>query len=280
MMARGDALVREVMEKELVTAHDEMDQEALARLFAQADLLSIPVVDAHGRMQGIVTADDIVDVVREEATEDIQKIGGTAALDAPYLQVSFSEMIRKRGGWLTALFVGQTLTISAMGHFESQIDRAQVLSLFVPLILSSGGNCGSQASTLVIRAMALGEIRLRDWYRVFIRELCSGLTLGALLGALGLVRILAWQHLFDHKQELGVGYYGQHYILIASTVTMSVVGVATWGTLAGSLLPFMLKRVGLDPAAASAPLVATLVDVTGVLIYFTLASIVLRGTLL
>ncbi|MFN0242959.1 MAG: magnesium transporter [Planctomycetota bacterium] len=280
MMARGDALVRDVMEKELVTVHEEMDQEAVSRLFATANLMAIPVVDAQGRMKGVVTADDIVDVVREEATEDIQKIGGTAALGAPYLQVGFAEMIKARAGWLTALFLGQTLTISAMGHFQSELDRAKVLSLFVPLILSSGGNCGSQASTLVIRAIALGEVRLRDWWRVFTRELAAGLTLGALLGALGLVRIVIWQHVFDHEHDPSVGYYGAHYLLIAGTVTLSVVCVATWGTLAGSLLPFMLKRVGLDPAVASAPLVATLVDVTGVLIYFTTAATLLTGTLL
>ncbi len=280
MMARGDALVREVMEKELVTAPDEMDQEALARLFAQADLMAIPIVDAQGRMQGIVTADDIVVVVREEATEDIQKIGGTAALQAPYLQVGFRQMLQKRAGWLVVLFIGEMFTASAMGTFEAEIHAATFLALFVPLILSVGGNSGSQASTLVIRAMALGEIRLRDWWRVFVRELSSGIALGAILGAVGFARVWIWQHLFHNKEDPSVGYFGEHYVLVGITVAMSVVGVATWGTLAGSLLPFLLKRVNLDPATASAPLVATLVDVTGILIYFTAATTILAGTLL
>ncbi len=280
MMARGDALVREVMEKELVTAPDEMDQEALARLFAQADLMAIPIVDAQGRMQGIVTADDIVDVVREEATEDIQKIGGTAALEGPYLQVGFGEMLKKRAGWLIVLFIGEMFTASAMGTFEAEIHAVGFLALFVPLILSVGGNSGSQASTLVIRAMALGEIRLRDWWRVFVRELASGIALGAILGAVGFARVWSWQHLFQNKDDPSVGYFGEHYILVGITVALSVVGVATWGTLAGSLLPFLLKRVNLDPATASAPLVATLVDVTGILIYFTAATTILAGTLL
>lgn len=280
MMARGDAFVRDVMEKELVTAHDEMDQEALARLFAQADLMAIPIVDAQGRMQGIVTADDIVDVVREEATEDIQKIGGTAALEAPYLQVGFKEMMKKRAGWLIALFFGEMFTASAMGTFEKEIHAVTFLPLFVPLILSVGGNSGSQASTLVIRAMALGEVRLRDWWRVFVREFASGITLGAMLGSVGFARVWMWQHAFQNKENPNVGYYGEHYLLVGLTVAMSVLGVATWGTLAGSLLPFLLKRLGLDPATASAPLVATLVDVTGLVIYFTAASVILAGTLL
>jgi magnesium transporter len=280
MMSKGDARVRDVMEKALITVFDEMDQEAVSRRFAEADLMAIPVVDATGRMKGIVTADDIVDVVREEATEDIQKIGGTSALDAPYLQMGFGSMIKKRAGWLTALFLGEMLTASAMGHFESEIEKAAVLAIFIPLIISSGGNCGSQGSTLVIRAMALGEVRLRDWWRVFSRELASGLTLGAILGAVGFTRIMIWQVLFKNAKDPDLGYYGTHYFLIGATVAFSVIGVATWGTLMGSLLPFFLKRVGFDPASACAPLVATLVDVTGLIIYFTVASAVLTGTLL
>ncbi len=280
MMARGDARVRDVMTKDLVTVLDEMDQEAVGRLFAQHDLLAIPVVDALGRMQGVVTADDIVDVVREEATEDIQKIGGTSALEAPYLQVGFVDMFKKRAGWLTLLFVGEMFTASAMGHYEHAIERAAVLSMFIPLIISSGGNCGSQASTLVIRAMALGEVRLRDWWRVFLRELAAGLALGLVLGLLGVLRIVIWQSSFHSPDDAAQGYYGPHYKLIAATVFASVIGVALWGTLAGALLPFLLKRSGLDPASASAPLVATLVDVTGLVIYFSVAIALLSGTLL
>jgi magnesium transporter len=277
MMARGDAFVRDVMETDIVRVSDEMDQEALSRLFAQHNFLSLPVVDADGRMKGIVTADDIVDVVREEATEDIQKIGGTAALDAPYLQIGFFSMLKKRAGWLVILFIGSMLTISAMRHFEADLERAQVLMGFVAMIISSGGNCGSQASTLVIRAMALGEVRLRDWWRVFLREALAGLALGGLLATLGFLRILLWHHLFDDAEG---AMYGDHYLLLGLTVSLAVIGVATWGTLVGALLPFLLKRAGLDPASASAPLVATLSDVTGLIIYFTTASFVLDGTLL
>jgi magnesium transporter len=264
--------VREVMQTDLVTVGEDQDQESVSRVFAEHDLGAIPVVDAEGRMKGIVTVDDIVDVVQEEATEDIQKIGGTAALEAPYMEVGFWPMIKKRGGWLAALFVGEMLTASAMAHFEDEIARAVVLALFVPLIISSGGNSGSQASTLVIRAMALGEVRLRDWWRVIRREILSGLALGALLGAIGFTRVIVWEQIFHP--------YGEHYFRIALTVSASLVGVVTFGTLSGSLLPFVLRRLRLDPASASAPFVATLVDVTGLVIYFTVASVVLAGALL
>jgi magnesium transporter len=249
-----------------------MDQEALSALFAEHDFIAMPVVDRDGRMKGIVTVDDIVDVVREEATEDIQKIGGMEALDAPYLEIGFAQMVRKRAGWLAALFIGEMLTATAMGHFEREIARAVVLALFVPLIISSGGNSGSQASTLVIRAMALRELGLRDWWRVIRREVGAGLALGAILASIGLVRILAWQGLF--------GLYGEHYLLIAITVAGSLIGVVMWGTLVGATLPMVLTRLGFDPASASAPFVATLVDVSGIVIYFTVASVVLGGTLL
>ena len=264
--------VRELMSEDLVTAREQMDQEELARLFASSDLQAIPVLDAEGRMKGIVTVDDIVDVIQEEATEDIQKIGGTQALDAPYLQVSLLEMVKKRVGWLAVLFVGEMLTSTAMSRFEAEISRAVVLAVFVPLIISSGGNSGSQASTLVIRAMALGEVKLGDLWRVLHRELRSGLTMGLLLAMIAFVRIEATQQIFHS--------YGAHHLKIAMTIAGSVVGVVTWGTVAGSTLPFLLRRAGLDPASASAPFVATLVDVTGIVIYFTLASILLRGTLL
>ena len=264
--------VREVMVTDVVSADENLPQEELGRLFAQHDLQSIPVVDAEGRMKGIVTIDDIVDVIQEEATEDIQKLGGTQALDAPYLQVGFSEMLRKRVVWLAVLFVGELLTATAMGRFEHELGKALVLSLFIPLIISSGGNSGSQASTLVIRAMALGEVTLADWWRVAHREVVQGASIGVLLGLLGFSRVLLWQQLFH--------IYGQHSLLVGITIGFSVMGVVMFGTLAGSMLPFALKRAGLDPASASAPFVATMVDVTGIIIYFTIASLVLRGTLL
>jgi magnesium transporter len=235
-----------------------MDQETVSRLFAEENLLAVPVVDADGIMKGIVTVDDIVDVVEEEATEDIQKLGGVSALDTPYLQTGLLGMIRKRAGWLSVLFMGEMLTATAMGYFEDEIARAVVLALFIPLIISSGGNSGSQASTLVIRAMALGEVRLRDWWRVVRREIASGLVLGSILGAIGFARVLVWQEI-SHA-------YGEHFLFVALTIAASLIGVVTFGTLTGSMLPFALRRFGLDPATASAPFVATLVDVTGLVI--------------
>ncbi len=270
--AAGDQLVRDTMRTKLITVPESMDQEEVSRLFASNHLLALPVVDAAGRMKGIVTADDIVEVVREEATEDIQKIGGTEALGAPYLQVRLPAMIRKRAGWLSALFLGEMLTATAMGYFEAEIARAVVLALFVPLVISSGGNSGGQATTLIIRAMALGEVRLRDWWRVVRREFLSGLALGSILGGIGVLRILLWQSLFHS--------YGSHAVVVALTVGFSLVGVVLWGTLAGSMLPFLLRRLRFDPASASAPFVATLVDVTGLVIYFTTAKVMMTGTLL
>ena len=264
--------VRDLMASDIVTAQEDTDQEALGRLFAQHDLQAIPVVDADGRMKGIVTVDDIVDVLQEEATEDIQKIGGTEALDAPYLEVSFFEMLKKRVVWLAVLFVGESFTAAAMGRFENEIAKAVVLSLFIPLIISSGGNSGSQASTLVIRAMALGEVTLSDWWRVVHREVVQGFSMGLILAVIGFGRVVLWQT-FLHS-------YGEHYLLVAGTVAMSVVGVVMFGTIVGSMLPFLLKRIGLDPASASAPFVATLVDVTGIVIYFSFASLILKGVLL
>jgi magnesium transporter len=264
--------VRDIMHTDVVTAPEDMDQEALSQLFAEHDFLAIPVLDAQRRVKGIVTADDILDVVQEEATEDIQKFGGMEALEAPYLDVGFGQMVRKRAGWLAILFIGEMLTATAMGYFEHEIARAVVLALFVPLIISSGGNSGSQASTLVIRAMALGELRMRDWWRVIRRELSAGLALGTVLACIGLLRIVAWGTVFN--------MYGDHFLLVGATVALSLIGVVTFGTLAGSMLPMLLRRVGFDPASASAPFVATLVDVTGLVIYFTIASLILHGTLL
>jgi magnesium transporter len=270
--ADGDARVSEIMEREVVTVPPDMDQEAVAHVIAQHDLLAVPVVDAERHMKGIVTVDDVVDVVQSEATEDIHKMGGLEALPAPYLQTRFLPMLRRRGGWLAVLFVGEMLTASVMAHYEAAIARAVVLALFLPLIISSGGNSGSQATTLVIRAMALGEVRLRDWWRVVRRELAAGVGLGVLLAVIGLFRVLAWQGLF--------GTYGAHAGLLAFTVSVSLVGVVTWGTLVGAMLPFLLRRLKLDPASASAPFVATLVDVSGLVIYFTVAAVVMKGTML
>jgi magnesium transporter len=272
LVAPGDKLVRDIMRTEVISAPEDLDQEALSKLFMRHHLLMMPVVDAEGRIKGVVNLNDIVDVVQEEATEDIQKLGGVQTLNEPYLQVPLLRMIRKRAGWLAALFLGEMLTATAMGQFEAEIARAVVLALFVPLIISSGGNSGSQATTLVIRAMALGEVRLRDWWRVIRREVITGLGLGLILASIGLVRILLWQGLFDA--------YGEHYFLVALTVALSLVGVVLWGSVAGSILPFILRGLGFDPASASAPFVATLVDVTGLVIYFTIAAAVLHGTLL
>ena len=272
IVAAGDKRVSEVMRTEVISARDDLDQEALSKLFMRHHLLMMPIVDAEGHIKGVVSVNDIVDVVQEEATEDMQKLGGVAALEGPYLQVPLVRMIRKRAGWLAALFLGEMLTATAMGQFEAEIARAVVLALFVPLIISSGGNSGSQATTLVIRAMALGEVRIRDWWRVIRRELVTGLGLGLILASIGLVRILLWQVLFNA--------YGEHYFLVALTVALSLVGVVMWGSIAGSILPFILRGLGFDPASASAPFVATLVDVTGLVIYFTVAAMILGGTLL
>ena len=249
------------------------DREEVARLISKYNLLAVPVVDDAGRLLGIVTVDDVIDAIVAEQTEDVQKFGGVEALDAPYSEIGFWAMIRKRAGWLTALFLGEMLTATAMGHFEHEIERAVVLALFVPLIISSGGISGSQATSLIIRALALRELSARDWWRVARREIPSGLTLGAILGAVGVVRILLWQ-------GLGWYHYGPHYLLVALTVGLALVGVVLFGSLAGSMLPFLLRRLGFDPASASAPFVATLVDVTGLVIYFSVAALVLRGTLL
>jgi magnesium transporter len=270
--APSEKPLAEVMHRDLILVPENMDEESVARLIAQHDLHALPVVDTDGRMKGIVTVDDIVDVVQEAATDDIQKLGGMEALGSPYMETSLRSMIMKRAGWLSALFLGEMLTASAMGHYEDEIAKAVVLALFVPLIISSGGNSGSQATTLIIRAMALGEVTAKDWWRIVQRELWAGLTLGLILAVIGLVRILLWQGLFQT--------YGEHYAAVAATVAVSLVGVVMWGTLAGSMLPFVIRRLGFDPASASAPFVATLVDVCGLVIYFNTAQLLLRGSLL
>jgi len=267
LTAAPERRVDEFMKRDVVSVPDTLDQEAVARLMAAEDVNALPVVDGQGRMQGIVTVDDVVDVVQQEATEDIQKLGGMEALDAPYLATGFVAMLKKRAGWLAVLFVSEMLTATAMSGFEEEIAKAVVLAVFVPLIISSGGNSGSQASTLVIRAMALGEVRLADALRVARRELLTGLSLGVILAAIGVVRIFVWQGLF--------GSYGPTTPLLAATVGVSVIGVVTWGTFAGSLMPILIRRMGFDPASASAPFIATLVDVSGVVIYFTTAKLIL-----
>ena len=249
------------------------DREDVARLLSKYNLLAVPVIDEGGHLLGIVTVDDVIDAIVRETTEDVQKFGGMEALDEPYMEISLLAMIKKRAGWLCALFLGEMLTATAMGHFEGEISKAVVLALFIPLIISSGGNSGSQATSLIIRAMALREVTLKDWWRVATRELPSGIVLGTILGAIGFVRIMLWQ-------QLGWYDYGTHHLLVAVTVALALVGVVTFGSLAGSMLPFILRRFNFDPASASAPFVATLVDVTGLIIYFSVAYVILRGTLL
>ena len=251
----------------------EVDREEVARHITKYDLLSVPVVDAEEQLIGIVTFDDVIDAMIAETTEDVQKLGGMEALDQPYKEIGFLAMIRKRAGWLSILLVGEMLTASVMQFFEGELEKAIVLTLFIPLIMSSGGNSGSQATSLIIRALALREVTLKDWWRIALRELPTGLTLGSILGLIGVVRIIAWQW-------LGLYDYGPHWILIAATVGGALVGIVTFGSLAGSMLPFALKRLGFDPASASAPFVATLVDVTGLVIYFGVAALILTGTLL
>ena len=270
--AERDKTVAEVMTTTIYKVSDDTDQKQIAHLLMAHGVRSIPVVDDKGRMKGIVTADDVIDVMREMDTKDIQKVGGMEALDGPYFETGFMAMLKKRAGWLVVLFLGEMLTATAMSHFEHQIERAVVLALFIPLLISSGGNSGSQATTLIIRAMALGEVRLRDWFRVISRELTAGIALGLLLGTIGFLRIVIWQSISP--------IYGEYYILVAATIFLSLMGVVTFGTVAGSMLPFILRRVGVDPASASAPFVATLVDVTGLIIYFSVAKAVLSGTLL
>jgi len=266
--------VSDIAWEEVQTVPVTADREEVARLTREYDLVAVPVVDDNGVIQGVVTVDDVIDALVEEHTEDVQRFGGMQALEEPYAQIRFLTMIRKRAPWLAALFIGEMLTTIPMKYFEGELQHAIVLGLFIPLIISSGGNSGSQATSLIIRSLALEEIKLRDWWRIFLRELPSGFALGCILGVIGIVRILLWQY-------FGIaGGYGPHYRLVALTVAIALVGVVTFGSLAGSMLPFVLRRFGFDPASASAPFVATLVDVTGLSIYFYVALLILRGTLL
>lgn len=274
VMAELDAPLEKVMRVKPITVNALDDQETVAHKISKYNLLAVPVLEQDGSVVGFVTVDDVIDVLVEEGTEDILRLAAVepGAMDKPYMQVTLPTMVRKRAGWLVILFLGEMLTATAMGFFEREIERAVVLALFVPLIISSGGNSGSQASTLVIRALALSEVKLRDWWRVMRREVLSGLGLGVILGSIGFLRISVWSAFSD--------IYGPHWLLVALTVSLALVGIVLWGTLAGSMLPFMLRRFGFDPATSSAPFVATLVDVTGLVIYFSVAVVVLRGTLL
>jgi len=274
MMADRNARVLEVGPQRVpLSVTPTTDREDVARILSKYNLLAVPVVDEGGHLLGIVTVDDVIDAIVREQTEDVQKFGGMEALDEPYMEIGLFTMIKKRAGWLCALFIGEMLTATAMGFFEGEISKAVVLALFIPLIISSGGNSGSQATSLIIRAMALREVTLRDWWRVAVRELPSGIVLGLILGVIGFIRIMLWQ-------QFGWYNYGSHHLLVALTVSSALVGVVTFGSLAGSMLPFVLRRFGFDPASASAPFVATLVDVTGLIIYFSVAVLILRGTLL
>jgi magnesium transporter len=272
LLADADKRIADLMDRELVALNATDDQEAAVAAFRRYDRTALPVVDSAGVLVGIVTVDDVLDIAEEEATEDIQKLGGTEALEDPYLAVGLGTLVRKRASWLVILFLGEMLTATAMAFFEAEIARAVVLALFVPLIISSGGNSGSQAATLVIRALALGEVTLRDWWQIVRREVLAGLALGAILGAIGFLRIAVWSAFS--------AVYGPHWLMIGLTVGLTLLGVVLWGTLVGSMFPLLLERLGADPATSSAPFVATLVDVTGLVIYFSVASVLLRGTLL
>lgn len=272
LLAPPDESIENLMDRKFVSLTATDDQEKSIEIFRKYDRVALPVTDTKGVLIGIVTVDDVLDVLQEETTEDIQKIGGSEALDAPYMHLSLGKLVQKRAKWLVLLFLGEMLTATAMGYFENEISKAVVLALFIPLIISSGGNSGSQAATLIIRALALGEVRLRDWWRVMRREILSGLSLGGILGTIGFIRVIVWQNLF--------GTYGAHWFLLAITVFISLIGVVLWGTLSGSMLPFVMQKLGADPAASSAPFVATLVDVTGLVIYFSVAALLLSGTLL
>lgn len=268
-----EAKVSDFRDRAFVALRVNDTQEEALNAFRKYDRVALPVIDSNQVLVGIVTSDDMLDVAEEEATEDIQKLGGMEALDEPYTTIPLLRMVKKRATWLIILFLGELLTATAMQGYNSEIEKAAILAMFLPLIISSGGNSGSQATTLVIRAMALGELRLRDWFKVVRKELLSGLSLGLILGTIGFFRITLWQYLHIFN-------YGQYHWLVAFTVGMSLVGVVLWGTLSGAMLPFLLRRCHLDPATSSAPFVATLVDVTGLIIYFNVALFILRGTLL
>ena len=272
LLAEFDTPVRALMDGNYASLAPNDDREKALVVFRKYDRAALPVTDPDGTIIGIVTADDMLDVAAEEATEDIQKLGGTEALDEPYTTIALTKMVKKRASWLVVLFLGEMLTATAMSYFEDELAKAIVLSLFIPLVISSGGNAGSQAATLVIRALALGEFRLREWWKIMRRELAAGTALGLILGTIGFLRIAIWSRFSN--------IYGEHWPLVGLTVGVALVGIVLWGSLMGSMLPLVLKRFGFDPATSSAPFVATLVDVTGLIIYFSVAFLILRGTML
>jgi magnesium transporter len=267
-----DKYISDLMDENFIALNVHDDQEKAVEVFKKYDRVVLPVVDNHGILIGIVTVDDVFDVAEEEATEDIQKIAGVTALDEPYHTIPLLSLMKKRVVWLTLLFIAQILTAVAMGFFENEISRAVVLSIFIPLVISSGGNSGSQAATLVIRAMAVGEIALADWWLIMKREILSGFMLGGILGVIGFLQVAILANVFN--------VISSYWVLIGITVFFSLIGIVLWGTVSGSMLPFILKRLGADPATSSAPLIATLCDVTGLIIYFSIAMLVLSGTLL
>ncbi|WP_026763699.1 magnesium transporter [Sediminibacterium salmoneum] len=273
ILASPDKIIEDVIDGRVVSLQVNDDQENASQVFKMNNRVALPVVDENNILLGIVTIDDMLWVANEEFSEDMQKMGGTEALNEPYLDIPLLKLFRKRVGWLIVLFIGELLTATAMGHFEDEIAKALVLALFVPLIISSGGNSGSQASTLIIQAMAVGEIHLSDWWRVLKREIISGILLGTVLGILGFLRVGIWHSIMPE-------IYGPHWAMIGATVGFSLIGVVLWGTLTGSMLPILLKKLGADPAVSSAPFVATLVDVTGLIIYFSFAYLFLQGLLL
>lgn len=278
ILATPDKKMEEIVDGRVVSLKVRDDQEYASQVFKMNNRVALPVVDENNILLGIVTIDDMLWVTNEEFSEDMQKMGGTEALNEPYLDIPFFTLIQKRAGWLVLLFFGELFTATAMAYFSDELSKALVLSIFVPLIISSGGNSGSQASTLIIQAMAVGEVRIEDWWRVMRREILSGLTLGGILGIIGFVRIAIWHQLMSRGILQDI--YGEHWQLIGLTVGFSLVGVVLWGTLTGSMLPLVLKKLGADPAVSSAPFVATLVDVTGLIIYFSLAWVFLSGIIM
>lgn len=273
LLAHPEKVIGDIIDNRFITLNVHDDQEIANQVFKMNNRVALPVVDDKNILLGIVTIDDVLWVANEEFSEDMQKMGGTEALDEPYLEIPYLKLFKKRVVWLIVLFLGEMLTATAMGYFEDEIAKAVVLALFVPLIISSGGNSGSQASTLIIQAMAVGELSISDWWRVLRREFFQGLLLGSILGLIGFIRIVVWSSIFP-------SLYGEHYLAIAMTVACALLGVVLWGTLSGSMFPILLKKLGADPAVSSAPFVATMVDVTGLIIYFSLAFIFLQGTLL
>lgn len=273
LLAEPETLISELMDYHVTAIVTTTPVEEAINIFDKYDRAALPIVTEAGTLVGIVTFDDILDTVQEQTTEDIHRFGGTEGLELSYTQSSLFSLVEKRAGWLVILFFGEMLTASAMGFFEAEIEKAVVLALFVPLIISSGGNSGSQAASLIIRAMALKELKLKDWWYVMKKEIFSGFILGTILGGIGFIRILVWQ-------KAGLYNYGEFWLYVALSVSVSLVFIVLWGTLSGSLIPFILKRFNMDPATASAPFVATLVDVTGIIIYFSIAAMFLAGKLL